>query len=59
MSEIKSQPGQIRAVIHITRKATGQTETHELVLTPMESQNGSDAQRDPTQHDCNGSPGRD
>ena len=31
MSELKGQPGELRATIHITRKATGKVETYELV----------------------------
>jgi hypothetical protein len=29
--EIQGQPGELRAVIHITRKATGKVETYELI----------------------------
>lgn len=31
MSDLKPIPGELRATIHITRKATGKTETFELV----------------------------
>ena len=39
---LKAQPGSMTATIHITRKATGQVETHQLILTPQQEQeNGS------------------
>jgi len=31
MTEIKGQMGELRATVHITRKATGEVETFELV----------------------------
>ncbi len=31
MSDLKGVPGEMRATIHITRKATGKTETFEIV----------------------------
>lgn len=34
LSNVAAQPAVLRATIHITRKATGQTETYELVGTP-------------------------
>jgi hypothetical protein len=37
MSDLKGQQGYMTATIHITRKATGKTETHSLILTPIES----------------------
>jgi hypothetical protein len=35
---MQSGPGTLRAVIQITRAATGKTETHELILTPVQDQ---------------------
>jgi hypothetical protein len=31
MADLKGAPGELRFTIHITRKATGKTETHELI----------------------------
>lgn len=36
MSDLKGQQGCMTATIHITRKASGKTETHNLILTPIE-----------------------
>ena len=49
MSDLKGQPGELRMTIQITRKATGKTETVELVgkVTPEEKKeqtDGGDAQ---------------
>jgi hypothetical protein len=32
---LQSKPAAMRATIHIKRKATGVTETHEVVFTPV------------------------
>jgi hypothetical protein len=42
---LQSAPGTLRAVIHVTRAATGKTETHELVLTPVEQQDQQPAEQ--------------
>lgn len=52
MSELKGQPGELRMTVSITRKATGLTETYELVghTTPEQDEqlkeltNGCDPQ---------------
>ncbi len=31
MSELRAQSGELRATIHVTRKATGKVETYELI----------------------------
>lgn len=52
MSELKAQPAEFRATIHVTRKATGKVETYELVSVPDEqpkqkdSEHGSHAHND-------------
>jgi hypothetical protein len=38
LSSIASQPAVLRATIHITRKATGLTETYELTGSPVKEQ---------------------
>ena len=44
MSDLKGQPGELRMTIQITRKATGKTETVELVgkVTPEEKKEQTD-----------------
>lgn len=46
---LQSGPGTLRAVIHITRAATGKTETHELVLTPIQDQKPAEQPKEPQQ----------
>jgi len=35
VNRLAAGEGQMRATIHITRKATGVTETHDLIFTPL------------------------
>lgn len=49
MPELTGQPGELRATVHVTRKATGKVETYELVGHVMpqaeeEKSDGSNAQ---------------
>lgn len=50
MSDLQGNPGEVRMTIHVTRKATGKTETHELVgrvvdeVKEKDEDNGSHAQ---------------
>jgi hypothetical protein len=37
-SILTAKPAQVRMTIHITRKATGLTETHELIGVPVEEE---------------------
>jgi hypothetical protein len=54
MSDLQSKPAEFRAVIQITRKATGKVEEYVLTGTPelvdKEPQNGSDAPSSVSQH---------
>lgn len=45
MNDLVGKPGELRMTIHITRKETGETETHELVGTVIpEEKDGDDPQ---------------
>jgi hypothetical protein len=51
MPELTGQPGELRATVHVTRKATGKVETYELVghvmpqaEDPKEKSDGGNAQ---------------
>jgi hypothetical protein len=38
MNDLVGQPGVMHATIHITRKATGKTETYQIVGTPVDQE---------------------
>ena len=51
MSDLQGQPGELHMTVSITRKATGLTETHELVGAATEEQARALGALPPTQQE--------